>query len=59
MEKTDPHRTHNYSHDQMLLSAFGHELRNTVRLVNDRSNEMTIIESYLQKRIEEIKERWK
>lgn len=59
MEKIDPHKTHNYSHDQMLLSAFGHELRNTIALVNDRSNELTIVENYLKQRIDEIKERWK
>lgn len=59
MEKSNPHKTHSYSHDQMLLSAFGYELRNTIALSNDHSNELTIIETYLQKRIDEIKERWK
>lgn len=59
MEKTDPHKTHSYSHDQLLITAFGHEIRNTIRLQSDRSNELVIIETYLQKRIDEIKERWK
>lgn len=59
MEKTDPHKLHSYSHDQLLITAFGHEIRNTIRLQDDRSNELVIIEAYLQKRIDEIKERWK
>lgn len=59
MEKIDPHKTHNYSHDQLLLTAFGHEIRNTIALTKDGSNEMTIIREYLEKRIDEIKERWK
>lgn len=59
MEKTNPHKTHSYSHDQLLITAFGHEIRNTIRLVEDTSNELAVVEAYLQKRIEEIKERWK
>ena len=59
MEKTDPHKLYSYSHDQMLLTAFGHELRNTISLMSDRTNEIAIIEEYLQKRVDEIKDRWK
>lgn len=58
MEKIDPHKTHSYSHDQLLMTAFGYEIRNVIRL-SDSSNELVMIEAYLQKRIDEIKERWK
>jgi hypothetical protein len=59
MEKTDSTKSHSYSHDQLLISAFGHEIRNTIRLVEDTTNELAVVEAYLQKRIDEIKERWK
>lgn len=59
MEKIDSNKTHSYSHDQLLISAFGHEIRNTIRLVDDTTNELAVVEAYLQKRIDEIKERWK
>ena len=59
MEKTDPHKTHSYSHDYMLMTAFDFELRNHIAVNCERTNEMTIIESYLQDRVKEMKERWK
>lgn len=59
MEKTDPHKTHSYSHDNMLMTAFDFELRNHIAVNCKRTNEMAIIESYLQERVKEIKERWK
>lgn len=59
MEKTDPHKTHSYSHDNMLMTAFDFELRNHIAVKCEKTNEMAIIESYLQDRVNEIKERWK
>lgn len=59
MEKTDPHKTHSYSHDWMLMTAFDFELRNHITVNCERTNEMVIIESYLRDRLNEIKDRWK
>lgn len=59
MEKTDPHKTHSYSHDYMLMTAFDFELRNHIAVNCERTNEISIIESYLQDRVKEMKERWK
>jgi hypothetical protein len=59
MEKIDPHKTHSYSSDYMLMTAFDFELRNHIAVNCERTNEMTIIESYLQERVNEIKDRWK
>jgi hypothetical protein len=59
MEKTDPHKTHSYSHDWMLMTAFDFELRNHLTVKYGNSNEKVIIEQYLQDRVKEIKERWK
>lgn len=58
MDNPDPHKTYSYSQDQLLMTAFDYELRNTVAL-RDRTNELTIIEEYLRERVTEIKERWK
>jgi hypothetical protein len=59
MEKTDPHKTHSYSHDWMLMTAFDFELRNHIKVNCEQTNEMTIIRGYLEERVKEIKERWK
>jgi hypothetical protein len=59
MEKTDPHKTHSYSHDWMLMTAFDFELRNHITVNCEQTNEMTIIRGYLEERVKEIKERWK
>lgn len=59
MEKTDPHKKHSYSHDYMLMTAFDFELRNHIAVNCERTNEIAIIESYLQDRVKEMKERWK
>jgi hypothetical protein len=59
MEKTDPHKTHSYSHDWMLMTAFDFELRNHISVNCEQTNEMTIIRGYLEERVKEIKERWK
>jgi hypothetical protein len=59
MEKTDPHKTHSYSHDWMLMTAFDFELRNHISVNCEQTNEMTIIRGYLEERVKEIRERWK
>lgn len=59
MEKTDPHKTHSYSHDYMLMTAFDFEIRNNISVNCEKTNEMTIITEYLEKRVNEIKARWK
>ena len=59
MEKIDPHKTHSYSHDYMLMTAFDFELRNHIAVNCERTNEIAIIESYLQERVNELKDRWK
>ena len=59
MEKIDPHKTHSYSHDWMLMTAFVDEINNTLKLKKQRDNEISVVESYLENRVKEIKERWK
>ena len=59
MEKTDPHKTHSYSHDYMLMTAFDFELRNNLRLNPKYDNVREIIEGYMNERVKEIKDRWK
>jgi hypothetical protein len=58
MEKTDPHKTHSYSQDYILMTAFVQEV-GSLRLRKDRSNEIVIIQEYLEQRVKEIKNRWK
>jgi hypothetical protein len=59
MEKTDPHKTHSYSHDYMLMTAFDFELRNNLALNPKYDNVREIIEGYMNERVKEIKDRWK
>lgn len=59
MENTDPHIKHHYSLDQMVLSAFGHELRNTLALEKHNHPHNQEVREYLEERIKEIKDRWK
>ena len=59
MAKTNPHKTHSYSHDWMLMTAFDFELRNHLAVKDKNGNEKIIIEQYLQDRVKEIKECWK
>lgn len=59
MEKIDPHKTHSYSNDYMLQRAFDFELRNHIAVNCEQTNEMAIVRDYLEKRLKEIKERWK
>jgi hypothetical protein len=56
MEATDPHATYNYSHDQILKSAFEMELQ-TLKIKDEVVNG-DMVASYLSERIREIKERW-
>jgi len=58
MAKTDPHKTHSYSQDYILMTAFQSEINSlTCRKNND--NITPIVEEYLRNRVKEIKERWK
>jgi hypothetical protein len=59
MEKTDPHKTHSYSHDYLIMNAFDFELRNNLRLNPKYDNIREIVEGYMNERVNEIKERWK
>jgi hypothetical protein len=62
-QTADPHMHYNYSHEQILLSAFDYELRNhlPVKFANDDSehNVRGIVEHYLRDRVAEIKSHWK
>ena len=58
MEKTDPHKTHNYSYDYILMTAFQHEL-NSLTLRKNNDNISPIMEDDLRDRVKEIKNRWK
>ena len=58
MEKTDPHMTHNYSHEQIIKFAYTLEtyhVRNNPKYDNVRE----ILEQYMKDRVKEITERWK
>jgi hypothetical protein len=58
MAKTDPHKTHSYSQDYILITALQSELMSLpLRRKND--NITPIIEEYLRDRVKELKERWK
>ena len=59
MDTLDPHTTHSYSHDQVLMTAFSHEIRNNLALNPKYDNVREVVEGYLKQRVEEIKERWK
>ena len=57
-EKVDPHKTHCYSYDNMIMRAFDFELRNHIAVNCEKTNEMAIVREYLEKRVKEIKDRW-
>lgn len=59
MDNANPHLDHNYSHDQILMTAFAYEIRNNLKLNPKYDNVRDIVEAYLQERVEEIKTRWK
>ena len=56
--KPDPHKNHSYSQDYILMTAFVQEV-SSLKLREDRSNEVVIIQEYLEHRVKEIKDRWK
>jgi hypothetical protein len=58
MEKTNPHKTHHYSHEQIILTAYTLDLHN-VKTNPKYDNIREILESYMTERVKEIKERWK
>jgi len=58
MAKTDPHKTYSYSQDYILMTAFVQEV-GSLKVKKDRSNEMAIVQEYLEQRVKEIKDRWK
>lgn len=58
MEKTDPHMTHNYSHEQLIKFSYTQELyhiKNNPKYDNVRE----ILEQFMKERVKEITERWK
>lgn len=55
----DPHKTYNYSHDQLTKTIFEMELRNHQIDKHTVTGERELIESYLKDRIKEITERWR
>jgi hypothetical protein len=58
MEKPDPHKTHNYSHEQIIKLAYTldvYHVRNNPKYDNVRE----ILEQFMQERVKEITERWK
>lgn len=58
MDNPDPHKTHHYSHEQLILSAYNLEIyhvRNNPKYDNVRE----ILEQYMKDRVAEIKDRWK
>jgi len=58
MAKTDSHKTYSYSQDYILMTAFVQEV-GSLKLKKDRSNEIAIVQEYLEQRVKEIKDRWK
>lgn len=57
-DKPDPHKTHNYSHEQLMKFSFEIELAH-LRLHKKDDPRKEAVESYLKERFNEIKERWK
>jgi hypothetical protein len=58
MAKTDPHKNHHYSHEQLIKFAYGleiHHIKNNPKYDNVRE----VIEQYMKDRVKEITERWK
>jgi hypothetical protein len=58
MEKTDPHKKYNYSHDYLVMTALVQEL-NHLKLNKKYDNVRDVVEEYMRGRVKEIKERWK
>jgi len=58
MAKTDSNKNHCYSQDYNKMIAFIQEV-GSLKLKKDRSNEIAIVQEYLEQRVKEIKDRWK
>lgn len=58
MEKPDPHKTHHYSHEQIILTAYTLDLHN-VKTNPKYDNVREILENFMMDRVKEIKDRWK
>jgi hypothetical protein len=58
MAKTDPHKTHHYSLEQLLKVAFETEIVH-LKLHKQDDPRKEAVESYLKERFNEIKDRWK
>jgi len=58
MVKTDSTKNHCYSQDYNTMVAFIQEV-GSLKLKKDRSNEIAIVQEYLEQRVKEIKDRWK
>jgi hypothetical protein len=58
MEKIDPHRTHHYSHEQIIMTAYTLDLHN-VKTNPKYDNVREILENFMNERVKEIKDRWK
>lgn len=57
-DKPDPHKTHNYSHEQIIKFAYTQEIyhvKNNPKYDNVRE----ILEQFMKDRVKEITERWK
>lgn len=58
MEKVDPHKTHHYSHEQLIKFSYGLEIIH-IRQNPKYDNVREILEQFMQDRVKEITERWK
>ena len=58
MEKTDPHLTHNYSHEQIIMFAYTQEIHH-IKANPKYDNVREILEQFMSERMKEITERWK
>jgi len=56
-DKVDPHKTHHYSHEQIIKFAYTHELCHIRNPKYD--NVRDILEQYMKDRVKEITERWR
>ena len=56
MEKTNPHLTHNYSHEQIIKFAYTHEMHH-VKTNPKYDNVREILEQFMSERMKEITER--
>jgi hypothetical protein len=57
-EKPDPHKTHHYSHDQLIKYAYTLDMFH-VRNDPKYADVKHILEKFMQDRIKEITDRWK